>query len=145
MFPFSFLGAGACPTTPHFQREVRGFEYERVDRQLTRISAKGGTMASETAAAENPMEARIARLESDIGHLRSDVTEIKVGLRSLRDQFVSRVDRLAEQTDNRFDSVIAKLDGLGGSVASTRIWTLTFLVTFAAMVFGTMARGFGWI
>ena len=91
------------------------------------------------------MEARIARLESDIGHLRSDVTEVKVDLRSLRDQFNARIDRLAEQTNNRFDGVIAKIDGVGGTVASTRIWTLTVLVTFAALVFGTMARGFGWI
>jgi hypothetical protein len=91
------------------------------------------------------MEARIARLESDIGHPRSDVTEVKVDLRSLRDQLSSRIDRLAEQTNHRFDSVIAKIDGLGDTVASTRTWTLTVLVTFAALVFGTMARGFGWI
>jgi uncharacterized coiled-coil protein SlyX len=91
------------------------------------------------------MEARIARLESDIGHLRSNVTEVKVDLRSLRDQLNSRFDRLAEQTSNRFDSVIAKIDGLSDLVASIRTWTLTVLATFAALVFGTMARGFGWI
>lgn len=102
-------------------------------------------MASETVAAESPMEARIARLESDIGHLRSDVTEVKVDLRSLRDQLNSRFDRLTEQTNNRFDSVLTKIEGLGDAVTSTRTWTLTVLVTFAALVFGTMARGFGWI
>lgn len=102
-------------------------------------------MASETVAADSPMEARIARLESDIGHLRSDVTEVKVDLRSLRDQLNSRIDRLAEQTNNRFDGAIAKIDDLGDSVASARTWTLTVLVTYAALVFGTMARGFGWI
>jgi hypothetical protein len=102
-------------------------------------------MASETVAAESPMEARIARLESDIGHLRSDVTEVKVDLRSLRDQLSSRIDRLAEQTNNRFDGVIAKVDDVGDSVTSTRVWTLTVLVTFAALVFGAMAHGFGWI
>ena len=64
---------------------------------------------------------------------------------SVRDQLNSRIDRLAEQTNNRFDSVIAKIDGLGDSVASMRTWTLTVLVTFAALVFGTMARGFGWV
>ena len=90
------------------------------------------------------MEARIARLESDIGHLRSDVTEVKVDLRSLRDQLGSRIERLAEQTNNKFDSAIAKIDDLGHSVASARTWTLTVLATFAAMVFSTMARGFGW-
>ena len=81
---------------------------------------------------------RIARLESDVGHLRSDVTELKVDLRSLRDQLNSRIDRLAEQANHRFD-------GLGDSIASTLTWTLTALMTFAAMMFGTMARGFGWI
>jgi hypothetical protein len=60
-------------------------------------------------------------------------------------QLSSRIDRLAEQTNHRFDSVIAKIDGLGDTVASTRTWALTIPVTFAALVFGTMARGFGWI
>ena len=32
------------------------------------------------------MEARIARLESDVGHLRTDVADIKVDLRALRDK-----------------------------------------------------------
>jgi len=91
------------------------------------------------------MEARIARLESDIGHLRSDVTEVKVDLRSLRDQLNSRIDWLAEQTNNRFDSVITKIDALSDAVASTRTWTLTVLVIFAALISGAMARGFGWI
>lgn len=91
------------------------------------------------------MEARIARLESDIGHLRSDVTEVKVDLRSLRDQIHSRIDRLAEQSGNRFDGISLKIDSLSDSVTSARIWTLTVLVTFAALVFGTMARGFGWL
>ncbi len=55
------------------------------------------------------MEARIARLES----------EVKVDLRSLRDQLNARIDRLAERLDNKFEAVDARFDDLKSAVAST--------------------------
>ena len=69
------------------------------------------------------MEARIARLESDMAHVRSDVAEIKTDLRSLRD----RIDRLVE------------------SLASAKIWVLVLYIALAGGLFGTLARGFGWL
>lgn len=69
------------------------------------------------------MEARIARLESDMAHVRSDVAELKTDLRSLRD----RIDRLVE------------------SLAAARIWALVLYIALAGGLFGTLARGFGWI
>jgi len=69
------------------------------------------------------MEARIARLESDMAHVRSDVSELKTDLRSLRD----RVDRLVE------------------SLAAAKIWALVLYIAFAGGLFGTLARGFGWL
>ena len=69
------------------------------------------------------MEARIARLESDMAHVRSDVAEIKTDLRSLRD----RIDRLVE------------------SLASAKIWALVLYIALAGGLFSTLARGFGWI
>lgn len=69
------------------------------------------------------MEARIARLESDMAHVRSDVAEIKTDLRSLRD----RIDRLVE------------------SLATAKIWALALYIALAGGLFGTLARGFGWL
>ena len=120
-------------------------------------------MAAGPATAESSMEARIARLESDVGHLRSDVTEIKVDVRSLRDrmdamgvqltakiesssaQLNAKLDHFADQTNNRFDDVYRKFDDLKASIAGIKTWTLTMHIALAAALFGTMARGFGWI
>ena len=74
-----------------------------------------------------PVEARIARLESDVSHLRADVADIKTDLRSLRDK-----------TD-------AKLDALTHAISRAQMWALMLYIALAAGVFGTMARGFGWI
>jgi hypothetical protein len=79
----------------------------------------GGREAVVCACGIQPRKRFLAAAQAQQGESK------KVDLRSLRDQLNSRIDRLAEQTNNRFDGVIAKIDGLGDSVAS--------------------ARGFGWI
>jgi len=91
------------------------------------------------------MEARIARLESDVGHLRGDVGEIKVDLRALRD----RVDHMGTQLNAKIDSTAtqlnAKIESVKDSIASARIWALTLYIALATVMLGTLARGFGWI
>lgn len=69
------------------------------------------------------MEARIARLESDMAHVCSDVAEIKTDVRSLRE----KIDRLVE------------------SLAAAKIWALVLYIALASGLFGTLARSFGWI
>jgi hypothetical protein len=84
-------------------------------------------MAAGPASAEDSMEARIARLESDVAHLRTDVADIKVDVRSLRDKMDDMYTKLSEKID------------------SAKVWALTAYVALTAVMFGTMARGFGWI
>ena len=80
------------------------------------------------------MEARIARLESDVAHIRGDVAELKTDLRSLRDKM-----------DAKFDAVNARIDKLVDSLASAKVWALVLYIALAGGLFGTLARGFGWI
>jgi hypothetical protein len=80
------------------------------------------------------MEARIARLESDMAHVRSDVAELKTDVRSLRDRM-----------DARFDGVNARIDKLTDSLASAKVWALLLYIALAGGLFGTLARGFGWL
>jgi phage shock protein A len=80
-------------------------------------------LAAGPAPKEATLEARIARHEADVAHLRTDVADIKVDVRTLRD----------------------KIDALKDSVAAAQVWALVLYIAFAAGVFGTMARGFGWI
>lgn len=84
------------------------------------------------------MEARIARLESDVAHIRSDVADLKTDVRSLRDRMDARFDAL----DAKFDG---KIDTLRDSLASAKVWALVLYIALAGTLFGTLARGFGWI
>jgi hypothetical protein len=80
------------------------------------------------------LEARIARLESDVAHVRTEVSDIKSDLRVRFDRVDTRIDRL--------DS---KLDALTHAVFRAQISALLLYIALAAGMFGTMARGFGWI
>jgi hypothetical protein len=86
-------------------------------------------LAIGSASPERPveLEARIARLQSDVAHLRTDVSDIKADLRT------------------RFDRVDTRIDGLTDAVWRAQTWALLLYIALAAGIFGTMARGFGWI
>ena len=106
-------------------------------------------MEAKEASAEPPMEARMARVESDVAHLRSDVADIKLDVRSLRDKTDAMHTKLSEKIDGVEQRFEAKMDArfqrLEESIATTRVWALGLYVTLAGATFATMARGFGWI
>jgi len=76
-----------------------------------------------SAPTESSLEARIAQLESDVVHLREDVADIKTDVRALRD----------------------KIDAIKDTIANAKVWALLLYAALATGVFGTMARGFGWL
>jgi hypothetical protein len=80
-------------------------------------------MAAGTGLPESSMEARIARLESDVAHIRTDVADIKIDVRTLT----------------------AKIENVKDSIGSAKIWALMLYIALAAALFGTLARGFGWL
>jgi hypothetical protein len=55
--------------------------------------------------------------------MRSDIGEIKVDLRALRD----------------------KVDGVDKAVHSAKIWGMTLHITTMGAMLAVMARGFGWL
>jgi ElaB/YqjD/DUF883 family membrane-anchored ribosome-binding protein len=102
------------------------------------------------------MEARIARLESDVAHLVSDMADVKADLRSLRDKvdamFINlfeRIDGVAKdlnaKLDARFKTVDDRIARLSDSIANIKVWVLASQLTFGAALLAAMARGFGWI
>jgi hypothetical protein len=93
-------------------------------------------LAIGSAPSEKPLEieARIARLESDVARVRTDVGDIKADLRTRFDRVDTRIDRLE-----------SKFDALANVVWRAQIWALLLYIALAAGMFGTMARGFGWI
>ena len=80
------------------------------------------------------MEARIARLESDVGHMRSDLADVKGDVRSLRDKVDAMNAKLSD-----------KIDGVKDSIAAAKIWALVLYTALAGAMLATMARGFSWI
>jgi hypothetical protein len=83
---------------------------------------------------EQPVEERIARLETHVEHLRSDVKEIKGDLKEVS----SDIHRLDRKIDQKFDS-------LKDSISNFRVWVLTLCIAMAAGLLGVIAKGFGWI
>lgn len=91
--------------------------------------------------AEAEMEARIARLESDVAHIRTDMADVKIDIRRL-DVKIDNVNAvLAGKIDDLKDALIAVKD----EIASAKIWALVLYTALAGGLFGTMARGFGWL
>jgi chromosome segregation ATPase len=124
-------------------------------------------MEPDAARTDSPMEARIARTESDGSHLREDVAEIRIDLRALRDKFDElrtellgrvetvatelngRIDTLAKEVYGRIDALAErqdrKIDLLRSEIHAIRVWGFALYITLAGTLLTVMARGFGWI
>ena len=120
------------------------------------------------------MEARIARLESDVANLRTNMADMTINVRSLGDKMDdmnARFDTKFDATKHSIDDVTEKLsevkDGLTASISEVRVsvallearliatfendlakvaaWGLTLYIALTGAMLGAMARGFGWI
>jgi hypothetical protein len=80
------------------------------------------------AATDSNIEARIARLEADISHIRSDLACAKL---------LDRTD-----AECRLSSTLSALER---SLASAKRWALLLYVVQAVGVYTTLARTMGWI
>jgi hypothetical protein len=87
------------------------------------------------------MEARIARLESDVAHLRTDMADVKADVRALRD----KMDAMTERFDGKLEALRVGIGAVKDSISKATTWALLLYIALAAAMYGTMARGFGWI
>lgn len=91
------------------------------------------------------MEARIARLEATVGHIQSDVSEIKTDVRRLGDKIDDANRSLNDKIDDVNRSLGCKIDSVKDSLASAKVWALLLYIAQTATLFGVMAHGFGWL
>jgi chromosome segregation ATPase len=63
-----------------------------------------------TTPAEIHIEARLARLESDVGHIRSDLSEVKIDVRVLRDKIDLVDSRAADRTEHATSNLEKSFD-----------------------------------
>jgi len=101
----------------------------------------------------------LGQMQSDIRHLQSDVTDIKVEQRIRFDRIDARFDKVDARFKDHFDKVDARFDKaddrfrsiekeMGGSkesLASAKVWALGLYVALAGGMLYVMARGFKWL
>jgi outer membrane murein-binding lipoprotein Lpp len=90
---------------------------------------------------EQHLGERLARLESDVKHVQTDVSDIKVELRRTND----KIDSLETKFEAKFDSIRAVLDAMRADAASTKIWALGLYIALASTLLFVMAKGFKWL
>jgi predicted nucleic acid-binding Zn-ribbon protein len=119
---------------------------------------------------EDPMEERVAKLEANIEHIRSDVSDIKTDVRRLNDKIdgvnkdlsgkidavnkdlsgkidtvnkdlSGKIDAVNKDLLGKFDTVIQAIADLKIGRALDRVWWLLM----SGALLGIMARAFKWI
>jgi len=101
---------------------------------------------------EDPVEERLARVETKVENIQSDITGMKTDIRRLDNKIdaldqkltgkIEEVDkRLGGKMDSGFDALKAAIADLRIGRANDRVWWLMI----AAALLGVMAHGFKWI
>jgi predicted nucleic acid-binding Zn-ribbon protein len=97
---------------------------------------------------EDPMEERVAKLEANVEHIRSDVSDIKTDVRRLNDKIdgvnkdlSGKIDGVNRDLSGKIDTVIQAIADLKIGRALDRVWWLLM----SGALLGIMARAFKWI
>jgi peptidoglycan hydrolase CwlO-like protein len=118
-------------------------------------------MAVAVKEMEKPVQdsERIARLESHVEHIQSDVTDLRIDVRKLSEKVDTEVRKLNEKIDTEVRKLHEKIDAvkdivsdlkmqmetrfakLDASRALDKVWWLLSMASLLAV----MARGFKWI
>jgi hypothetical protein len=97
---------------------------------------------------ETPVEELVARLEANVEHIRSDVSDIKTDIRRLSDKIDAVDQRLSGRIDGGKDSVMSPALTVEKSFAALKIGRALDRVWWLLMsgaLLGIMARAFKWI
>jgi phage shock protein A len=97
---------------------------------------------------EDPVEERVARLEVNVEHIRSDISDMKVDIRRLGDKIdnvdqklSAKIDSVDQKLSTKIDSVVQSIAELRIGRALDRVWWLLM----SGALLGIMARAFKWI
>ena len=61
------------------------------------------------------------------------------------DQRFHGIDQKFEGVDQKFERIDRNFESVNQAIAATRLWGISTLVTFTAVILATMARGFDWL
>jgi predicted nuclease with TOPRIM domain len=100
---------------------------------------------SEDVNMSEQLEVRVARIESDVQHIKEVTTDLRVELRRTNDKIDETRDTLEgkiDALDKKFDG---KLDALKEKLHPVIVWALLLYFAFAGSLVGVLAKGFKWI
>ena len=101
------------------------------------------------------MEERLARLESNVEHIQSDVSEMKVDIRRLNDKIdgvdqrlCAKIESVDQKFTAKFDSLKDQISGLAltmeKSHSQLRVWAMTFYIGMAGGLLTFLAHSLHW-
>lgn len=113
---------------------------------------------SEGVNVNDQLEVRVARIESDVQHIKEVTTDLRMELRRTNDKIdaldvkvdgkFSAVDgkfgALEGKVDGKFSALEAKLDGLKDKLHSVTVWALLLYIALAGSLLTVLAKGFKW-
>jgi len=102
------------------------------------------------------IETRIARIESDVQHIKADTADLRVELRrtndkidGVRDGLTKRIDSVRDELTKKIDDfhkeLTGKIDSLKDTLHSLTLWALLLYFTLAGGLLTVIARAFKWI
>jgi hypothetical protein len=90
---------------------------------------------------KNMSEDRIARIEADVGHVKTDVADLKVKLDSTNERMDKMNEGLIQRMDKMYERLSEKIDKLRDALWMTRIEMLLIGAGLLAII----ARVFKWV
>ncbi len=97
----------------------------------------------EEVTVEDQLE-RIVRLESNVEHIQSDVSEIKIELRRLNDKIDGVDQKFSAKFDSLKDQIAAQTLTMEKSLSQLRIWAMMFFITMAGSLLTFLAHSLHW-
>lgn len=104
------------------------------------------------AVMSDPVESRIARIESDVQHIKVDTADLRVELRRTNDRIDVTNKRIEEVRDSLTtkmevvrEDLTGRIDGLKDKLHSLTLWALLLYFTLAGGLLMIIARAFKWI
>jgi hypothetical protein len=90
---------------------------------------------------EDQMEGRLAKVESDVAHLRTEVADLKADHRQLRETVIALTKFVYDLRDEMHSSFVRLEAKIDKKSLQDRLWTGGLILT----VLGVMAHGFKWL